>query len=137
MIVRWELRDGRNATASVPARMADQVGNPQILAWCLLEAVPRAACIEIWVNGRSREDKPDAVARPPKAENAPQPNDLVMDIATAIMLMASSQPADPHDGSAHPQTGAPPWLTRSRCTPRPAPQGLRGRAHGDPNRPPV
>ena len=132
MIVRFELVNGASAPVSVPARMADQVGNLEVLAWCLLEAVPNAARIEIWANGRAMTRKPDAVATAPTAENVPPATDLVLDIATVIMLTPSEPP-----GSAHPQTGAPPWLTRSRCTPRPAPQGPRGRAHGDPNRPPV
>jgi hypothetical protein len=42
MIVRYELGNGTDTYASVPARMADQVGNPQVLAWCLLDVVPGA-----------------------------------------------------------------------------------------------
>ena len=132
MIVRYELVNGASAHVSVPARMADRVGNLDILAWCLLEAVPNAAGIEIWADGRDATRKPDAVARSPKAENVPPATDLVVDIATVIMLTPPE-----HGRSAGPQTGASPWLTRSRCTPRPAPQGLRGRAHGDSDRPPV
>ncbi|ONH24965.1 hypothetical protein [Pseudofrankia asymbiotica] len=118
MIVRYELGNGTDTYASVPARMADQVGNPQVLAWCLLDVLPGAACIEIWVNGRSFRDKPDAVARPPKAENVPSPTELVLDIATAILL--ASDHADT-------QTGAPAWLTRGRAS-VPTRDVLRGRA---------
>jgi hypothetical protein len=105
--------------------MADQVDNLDILAWCLLDAVPSATCIEIWAYGRPMTETPDAVARPPKAENAPAPTDLVLDIATAILLAK--------DQADNQQTGAPSWLTRQRCTPRP--EVLRGRAIG--NTPPV
>lgn len=117
MIVRYELDTGRHACATVPARQADQLGNLDIFAWNLLEAVPGAACIQVWANGRSVLDAPDAEARPPQPEGTPPPSRLVLDVATAIMLTEADQTAL--------LTGAPPWLTRGRCSPRPT--VLRGR----------
>jgi hypothetical protein len=71
-------------------------------------------------------ETPDAVARPPKAENVPPATDLVMDIATAILLTK--------DQADDQQTGAPSWLRRgTACVP--TRDVLRGRASG--NTPPV
>jgi hypothetical protein len=124
MIVRYELDNGDDAYATVPARMADQIGNLKELAEGLLSAVPRAACVQVWADGRSFLDAPDAEARPAQPDPAPTPSDLVLDVATAIMLTKEQASA---------QTGAPPWLTRNRCPQRP--EVPRGRATG--NTPPV
>jgi hypothetical protein len=123
MIVRYQLDDGTDAYATVPASMANQVGDMQQLANALLVAIPNAACIQVWTDGKSFLDPPDAVARPPKAHPAPEPSTLVLDVATAIMLTAEA------DQTAL-LAGAPAWLTRSHCTPRLGPQVLRGRATG-------
>jgi hypothetical protein len=122
VIVRYELDDGGDTYATVPASVADQIGDMQALADALLVAIPRAVCIQVWADGRSFLDPPDAEARSPRPDPAPAPSALVLDVATAIMLTEADRTA--------PLAGAPAWLTRSHCTPRLGPQVLRGRAAG-------
>ena len=122
MIVRYELDAGDDTYATVPASMADQVGDMDALAQALLVAVPRAACIQVWAGGKTFLDPPDAEARPPWPDPSPKPSDLVLDIATAITLTEADETAI--------LTGAPSWLRRNRCTPRSGPRTLRGHATG-------
>jgi hypothetical protein len=122
VIVRYELDNGDDTYATVPASMADQIGDMRALTDALLVAIPRAACIQVWADGKSFLDPPDAEARSPQPDPAPTPSDLVLDVATAIMLTEADRTA--------PMAGAPAWLTRSRSTPRLGPQVLRGRATG-------
>jgi hypothetical protein len=120
MIVRYELDDGRDTYATVPASMADQIGDYSALADALLAAVPGAVCIQVWADGRNFLDPPDAEARPPRPDPASTPSGLVLDVATAIRLTEADQTAL--------LAGAPSWLIRGRCTPRSG--VLRGRAIG-------
>jgi hypothetical protein len=127
MIVRFTLGGGRSTTTSVPAVVADEVGNVDIFAFCLLEAIPGAVLIEVWTDGRSpgkdKPDPPDAVARPPKAENAPEIDDVVLVAAAVLMLAGLSETHDPPDGAL-------PRLTVDPFPSLPGPQALWGRAEG-------
>jgi hypothetical protein len=102
--------------------VAEQFSDLDDLARGLLEIIPSAARIQVWADGKTFMDPPDAEARPPKPEPAATPNDLIIDLATAIMLTQAEQ-------AANTQTGPPPWLTRHRaCVP--TRDVLRGRATG-------
>jgi hypothetical protein len=122
MIVRYELDDGRDTYATVPASMADQIGDMKALADALLVALRGAVRIQVWANGKSFLDPPDAEARSPRPDPAPAPSDLVMDVATAIRLAEAAQTARP--------AGAPAWLTGPRPTPGRGPHARRGPATG-------
>jgi hypothetical protein len=127
VIVRYELDNGADTYVAVPATMAEQITVLDGLAQGLLSLVPRATRIQVWADGRSFLDAPDATARPPQPEDVSEPDDLFLDVATAILL-AQDQP--------NAQTGAPSWLTREAgCMPV-RPDVLRGRAARS-NTPPV
>jgi hypothetical protein len=106
VIVRYELDNGAETYATVPARIADQIGSLNEFAQGLLSVVPRAACIQVWADGRSFTARPDVEARPPKTAVVPRPSDLVVDVATAFMLTAAGQTA--------PRVRRPPTGTATR-----------------------
>jgi hypothetical protein len=118
MIVRSRLDTGEDTYAS----MADQLGDLKALAGTLLVALSRAACLQVWADGKSFLNPPDAKARPPAPDPAPGPSTLALDVVTAIMLREADQTAI--------LTGAPSWLRRDRSAPRSGPRVLWGRATG-------
>ena len=123
MIVRYQGHDERDTFVPVPADMVEQVGNLTDLAEGLLSLIPGAARIQVWADGGSFMDAPDAEARLPVPDRATAPTDLVIDIATAVMLTQA-------DHATNPQTGAPPWLTRGAACMPSRREVLRGRATG-------
>ena len=91
--------------------------------------LPSVGKIQVWSDGRSFLDAPDVEVNQPSTESVTdEPSDLVVDVATAILLTRAEQVANS-------QTGAPPWLTRRpACVP--SDDDLRGRAVRG-NTPPV
>ncbi|MBL7494152.1 hypothetical protein I6A60_13525 [Frankia sp. AgB1.9] len=119
MIVRYELDGGGDTFATVPARLAERIGDVTEMARGLLVAIPGAARIQIWSDGRSFSDEPDADARAPLAD-PPIPGNLVLDVATAVIVLADIGHTIP--------TGPPAWLRRERGGTAPAPEVPQGRA---------
>ncbi|ADP79672.1 hypothetical protein FraEuI1c_1614 [Pseudofrankia inefficax] len=119
MIVRCELDGGSDRSATVPARIAERIGDVGEMARGLLVAIPGAARIQIWSDGRSFGDEPNADVRAPLAD-PPRPSNLVLDVATAVIVLADIARTIP--------TGPPPWLNRGQGRAAAAPGVPRGRA---------
>jgi hypothetical protein len=105
MIVRYELDHGGNTYATVPARIAEKIGDVGEMARGLLVAIPGATRVQIWSDGRSFSDTPDADYTAPLAD-PPKPSNFVIDVATAVLLLA--------DEATHHEAGPPSWLKREQ-----------------------